>query len=100
MASIGKTRGSPGNAAGRFYRWTFGVGHERNVGGVEQTTRYVLGTVLVLAALVFFSLAVLNSVSTIALGALPLLTGAFLIYEARAQYCPVNQSLGRSTYRE
>ena len=41
---------SSNNALVQFYRWVFGVGHERNVGGVERTIRYTAGALSLLAA--------------------------------------------------
>ncbi|WP_435364493.1 YgaP-like transmembrane domain [Haloarchaeobius sp. DYHT-AS-18] len=101
MASTDKARGGGvADAAGQLYRWTLGIGHERNIGGVERTVRYTLGIVFVLAALAVLVVPVLSGLTNLALAVVLFLCGAFAIYEARVQYCPLNDSLGRSTYRE
>lgn len=85
----------------QFYRWVFGLGYERNVGGPERAVRYTLGALSVLAGLGVVAVPVLGGALTdAALGLGLLATGLYLIYEARTQYCPVNHTIGRSTYRE
>jgi fatty acid desaturase len=89
-----------GTALGQFYRWTFGIGYERNVGGIERTVRYVLGTAFTLAAVALAVVPVLGTLWNGVLAVACLGTGLYLIYEARVQYCPLNGTLGRSTHRE
>ncbi len=90
-----------GNAVLQFYRYVFGIGHERNVGGAERTLRYTLGGFFLLAGIAIVVSPVLGSGLANAVVVLLLIVGGlFLIYEARVQYCPLNQTLGRSTYSE
>ena len=89
-----------GGALRQFYRWVFGIGHERNVGGTERALRYAGGTVCVLAGLAVLAVPVLGGGLDIALGLVLVATGGYLIYEARVQYCPLNHTLARSTYCE
>lgn len=90
-----------GNAFVQFYRWVFGLGYERNIGGPERTIRYTLGALLVLAGIGIITFpilgdALLNAVLVVVL----IVGGLFLIYEARVQYCPLNHTFDRSTYSE
>jgi hypothetical protein len=89
-----------GNALVQFYRWVFGLGHERNVGGIERSIRYTLGGLCLIATgalLVFpFRSGISNSVLAVVLA----ITGLSLVYEAQVQYCPLNQTIGRSTYEK
>lgn len=100
MSSRHEESGERGNAFSQFYRWVFGIGHERNVGGVERSIRYTLGGLCFLgtAALLFFP--VLTGISNTVLAVVLAITGLYLVYEAQVQYCPLNHTLGRSTYAE
>lgn len=89
-----------GNAVVQLYRWVFGIGYERNVGGVERTVRYTLGGVCLLAAVAVVALGPLELLATTLVAAVLALTGAYLVYEARVQYCPLNHRIGRSTYAD
>lgn len=92
---------SRGNLFVQFYRWVFGIGYERNVGEPERTVRYALGALFVLAGIGLVAVPVLGAELTNAVLALVLfLGGLYLIYEAQVQYCPLNHTLGRSTYLE
>jgi hypothetical protein len=66
------------------------VGHERNVGGVERPVRYTLGTLLVLVSAVLVLFPMLDGLANYGLLAVMLVSGLYLIYEARVQYCPLN----------
>lgn len=96
------TRGTDrGNAFVQFYRWVFGLGYERNIGGAERAIRYTFGALFVLAGIgiVAFPIigdALLNGVIAVVL----LAGGMYLIYEARVLYCPLNHTFDRSTYGE
>lgn len=87
-------------AGEQFYRWIFGIGYERNVGGTERTLRYLGGVVLLGAAagVLFWSIAG-PGLPNLVIASLLAITGLYLIYEAQVQYCPGNHVLGRSTYR-
>ena len=89
-----------GNAFVQFYRWVLGIGHERNVGGAERTVRYALGSLLVVVAVALAAVPQFGAAANAALVVALLVSGAYLIYEARVQYCPLNHTVGRSTYRE
>jgi hypothetical protein len=96
--SVGKVE-KRGNAFVQFYRYVFGIGHERNVGGTERTIRYTLGGLFVLAGGGIVAFPVLGSALANAVLALVLIVnGLYLIYEAQVQYCPLNHTIGRSTY--
>lgn len=91
----------PVNAVVQFYRYVLGIGHERNVGGAERTLRYTLGGVFVLAGIVIVASPFLGSpLLNLVLAVVLIAGGLYLIYEARVQYCPLNHTLGRSTYSE
>lgn len=97
----GNTNGTRGNAAVQFYRWLFGIGHERNVGGVERTIRYSVGALCALAGPVVFAFPVVSDATKNTVLALVLLVGGLYgIYEAQVQYCPLNNTFDRSTYSE
>lgn len=89
------------NAFVQFYRWVFGIGYERNIGGPERTVRYTLGAVF---SIIGIGLLVTPIVGDFFLnGAVALILfagGLFLIYEAQVQYCPLNHTFERSTYSE
>lgn len=87
------------NAFVQFYRYVLGIGHERNVGGLERTIRYTLGGLFVIAGVGIVTFPVLGSAFANAVLALVLIAGGmWLIYEAQVQYCPLNHTIGRSTY--
>lgn len=86
------------NPAKRVYRWVFGVGHDRNLGGAERMLRYAGGGVCLLAGLAL--LLARPGFGTLGLTAILLLAGGYMVYEARVQYCPVNHAAGRSTYED
>ena len=99
--SDGNTDGAgSGGAFVRFYRWVFGIGHEPNVGGAERTVRYALGGLLVVVALALAAVSQFGTVANAGVVIALLVSGAYLIYEARVRYCPLNDTIGRSTYRE
>lgn len=99
--SDGETEGAGrGGAFVQFYRWVFGIGHERNVGGAERTVRYGLGGLLVVVAVALAAVPQFGTVPNAVVAVVLLVSGAYLIYEARVQYCPLNHTVGRSTYRE
>jgi hypothetical protein len=77
-----------------------GIGHERNVGDGERTVRYALGSLLVVVAVALAAVPQFGRVTNAAVAVALLVSGAYLIYEARVQYCPLNHTVGRSTYRE
>lgn len=88
-----------GTAFVQFYRYVLGIGHERNVGGAERTIRYTLGGLFVLVGVGIVAFPVLGSTLANAVLALVLIVGGlYLIYEAQVQYCPLNHTIGRSTY--
>lgn len=94
----GETRGP---AFVQFYRWVFGLGYERNVGGAERTIRYTLGALCVLVGIGIVPFPVLGGALANAVLAFVLIVGGlYLIYEAQVQYCPLNHTIGRSTYSE
>lgn len=78
----------------------FGVGHERNVGGTERTVRYAPGGLLVVVAVALAAVPQFGTVANAAVVVALLVSGAYLIYEARVRYCPLDHTVGRSTYRE
>lgn len=83
------------------YRWVFGKGHERNVGGLERTIRYLAGFACLAASAGVVLAPVLESgVGNVPLGVGLAVGGLYLVYEAQVQYCPLNHTAGRSTYRE
>jgi hypothetical protein len=94
------TGAGSGGAFVQFYRWVLGIGHERNVGGAERTVRYALGGLLVVVAVALAAVPQLGTVANAGIVIALLVSGAYLIYEARVQYCPLNHTVGRSTYRE
>lgn len=97
----GETGGRSSNAFVQFYRYVMGIGHERNVGGTERAFRYTFGALFALAGLGILPFPVLGSPLSNAVLALVLLVGGlYLIYEAQVQYCPLNRTIGRSTYTE
>lgn len=98
MVSEDEHRGERGNAFVQFYRWVFGIGYERNVGGLERTVRYTAGALSVLAGIgVIVFPVVETTLGNAIIGVVLLVTGLYLIYEARVQYCPLNDTLDRST---
>jgi drug/metabolite transporter (DMT)-like permease len=98
--SDGRTGDTRGGAFVQFYRWVFGVGHERNVGGPERTLRYILGALLVLSGVGVAIASPFGGVSNAVVAVAVFVSGLYSIYEARVQYCPLNHSIGRSTYRK
>lgn len=99
MSARGTQGGGRGNALVQFYRWVFGIGYERNVGGPERTIRYVLGALSVLGGLGVVAFPVLgDALATAVLAFVLLAVGAYLIYEAQVQYCPLNHTFDRNTY--
>lgn len=83
----------------QFARWVLGIGYERNVGGTERTIRYILGGLCVLAGIGVVTVPVPgNPLVTAGLAVVLLIGGAYLIYEARVQYCPLNHTLDRNTH--
>ncbi|MFC6953952.1 YgaP-like transmembrane domain [Halorubellus litoreus] len=96
-----KSGKSLGGGAAQAYRWVFGIGHERNVGGLERTIRYLLGFACLAAAAGVLLAPVLESgLGNVPLGAALAVCGLYLVYEAQVQYCPLNHTVGRSTYRQ
>ncbi|WP_227133407.1 YgaP-like transmembrane domain [Halorubellus salinus] len=82
------------------YRWVLGLGHERNVGGLERTIRYLFGFGCLAAAAGVLLAPVLESgVGNVPFAAVLAVSGLYLVYEAQVQYCPLNHTVGRSTYR-
>lgn len=101
MAREGSGGTGRGNAFTQFYRWIFGIGYERNIGGAERTIRYTLGALLVLAGIATVLVPVIGNPLMNAVAAVILIVGgAYQIYEARVQYCPLNHTFERSTYDE
>lgn len=101
MADNDTRSGDDRNAFTRFAQWVLGVGHERNVGGTERTIRYTLGALCVVAGIGVVAVPVPGDPLVIAALSISLLLGgAYLIYEARVQYCPLNHTLERNTYSE
>lgn len=101
MSNKSTPRGKRGNGFVQFYRWVFGIGHERNVGGIERAVRYTLGAVFTLVGLVLLVVPVLGAPLKNAILSIGLIIGGlYLIYEARVQYCPLNHTFDRSTYAE
>jgi FtsH-binding integral membrane protein len=98
MAS--KSGGSVRRGAVQAYRWVFGIGNERNVGGLERTIRYLLGFGLLAAAAGVLLAPMLESgLGNVPLGVVLAASGLYLVYEAQVQYCPLNHAVGRSTFR-
>lgn len=87
------------NALVQFYRYVFGIGYERNVGGIERTLRYTSGGLFVILGAGLLAFPVFGNAFWNALLAFILLGGGlYLIYEARVQYCPLNETFDRNTY--
>lgn len=83
----------------QFCRYVFGVGQERNIGGVERALRYSFGILLLLAGVTIALFPVFTRTLTrIALAVSGFAGGLFVIYEAQVQYCPFNKTVDRSTY--
>lgn len=97
MSGRGPT-GDDSNPIVEFYRLVFGIGYDRNIGGIERTVRYVAGAVAILAGIGLVVFPVLGptlvTILALALG----ICGLYLLYEARVQYCPLNHTIGRSTH--
>lgn len=94
-----KSGKSLGGGAVQAYRWVFGKGHERNVGGLERTIRYLLGFgCLAAAAGVLVAPLLESGVGNVPLGVVLAVGGLYLVYEAQVQYCPLNHTVGRSTH--
>lgn len=83
----------------QFYRWALGIGYERNVGGTERAVRYLLGAALLFAGAVVAFLPVVAGALNWVVVVVALVSGLYLVYEAQVQYCPLNDTVGRSTYR-
>lgn len=95
------TNSKRGNAFVQFYRWVFGIGHERNIGGLERTVRYTLGSLFTLGGFVVFVFPILSdTISNAVLALVLIVCGLYGIYEAQVQYCPLNHTFDRSTYSE
>lgn len=88
------------NFAVRLVRWVFGLGYARNIGGTEQAIRYLLGAAGTVLGLYLLAFPVIGFASNLVLALCFLAAGSYLVYEARVQYCPLNATLGRSTYRD
>lgn len=87
------------NAFSQFYRWVFGIGYERNIGGRERAIRYTAGAVCSVVGLGLLIAPMLESMLLNGVLALVLLVcGVYVIYEAQVQYCPFNHTFDRSTY--
>lgn len=85
----------------QFYRWVFGHGYERNVGGIDRTFRYVSGTTSIIAGVGLLFFRVFDGFAvTVLLSGILIIGGLYAIYEAQVQYCPVNNATGRMTYRK
>lgn len=93
------TDGDRPNAAVRLVRWVFGLGYARNVGGAEQLGRYLLGAAVTALGIYLLAFPILGFAPNLLLAVCFLAGGSYLVYEARVQYCPLNATLGRSTYR-
>lgn len=90
-----------GNAFVQFYRWVFGIGHERNIGGSERAIRYTLGVLLALVGVAALAVPILgDGLANVAAAVVLIVGGAYLIYEAQVQYCPLNHTVDRSTYAD
>lgn len=101
MARDGPRGEARGTAFAQFYRWVVGIGYERNVGGLERAIRYAAGALAVLAGAAVAAVPILGDGRANAVVAVGLVAaGAYLIYEARVQYCPLNHTLDRNTYDE
>lgn len=82
-------------------RWAFGIGHERNVGGLERTIRYLAGVAcLAAAAGVLLAPLLASGVGNVPAGVALAAGGLSLVYEAQVQYCPLNRAVGRSTHQD
>lgn len=69
---------------------------DRNVGGLDRTGRLVIGAVLVLGALAGLAGFVELGLT---LGLAALLIGAILLVTGTTRKCPINEAVGRDTYR-
>lgn len=69
---------------------------DRNVGGLDRSGRLVVGAVLVVAAVAGLA-GSLQLGLTIGLAAL--LVGAILLVTGATRKCPINQAVGRNTFR-
>lgn len=75
---------------------------ERNVGGYDRIGRYVVGAILVIAAVAGYA-----GMLRLAVGPVPqtlaavilLVVGAILLVTGYTQKCPINRALGISTLR-
>lgn len=101
MSGASTTGENRGNVFVHFYRWVFGIGYERNIGEPERTIRYALGALFGLAGIAIVALPVLvGALANTVLALVLIVGGLYLIYEAQVQYCPLNHTIGRSTYPE
>ena len=73
---------------------------KRNVGGADRSVRVVLGFLLAVASMAVVAFGSgLGPDLQLVVAALALLLAAVLLATAGAQTCPVNDLLGRDTYR-
>lgn len=85
----------------RLYRWLFGVGYDRNVGGLDRTLRYPLGPLAVLAGLAAIRYPIPGGTpATVVLAVLLIPNGVQLVNETRTRYSPLYELVGRDTYEE
>lgn len=76
---------------------------DKNVGGFDRTWRTVVGPLLIVVGLaVFAGLFSLGSGTLMALvvPVLLIVFGAVFTWTAQTQQCPVNQAIGRNTFRD
>ena len=89
------------NAFVQFLSYVLGRGHERNLGGMERLIRYAFGVLFVLAGVGIVIVPVLaNTFANAFLALVLVVLGANSIYQAQVQYCPLNNTIGWSSYSE
>lgn len=66
---------------------------DKNVGGMERNVRLVLGAVLLIIGVVGVApgMGILQIIS--------LLAGIILVGTGALQYCPINQAMGRNSFK-
>lgn len=89
------------NPVARLYRWLFGIGYDRNVGGLDRTLRYPLGPLAVLVGLYVVANPIPGGTPASAILAIILIpNGVQLLNETRTRYSPLYELFGRDTREE